>query len=58
MSSPAGAVRRRHHPYGPAVVLLVLTALAVALTPAGRVEPFAAWVLMGVAAGYSISASV
>jgi hypothetical protein len=52
-------VRRRHHPFVPAGVFLLLTALTVLLmTVAGRMDPFVAWVLLGVAAGYSISASV
>lgn len=56
--SVAGALRRRHHPLTPPLVLLLLAVPAVLLAAEGRPGPFLAWVVMGAAAGYSISGSV
>ena len=56
--SLAGALRRRHHPLVPPLVLLGLAVPAVLLAADGRPGPFLAWVVMGAAAGYSISGSV
>jgi hypothetical protein len=51
-------LRRRYHPLAPPALLVLLTIPAVALAALGQTGPFVAWVLMGVAAGYSISGSV
>ncbi|MFC6018227.1 hypothetical protein ACFP2T_18710 [Plantactinospora solaniradicis] len=49
---------RRCHPLTPPVVLLLLAVPAAILAVRGAPGPFVAWVVMGAAAGYSISGSV
>jgi hypothetical protein len=49
---------RRYHPLTPPLVLLVLAVPAAVLAVRGAPGPFVAWVVMGAAAGYSISGSV
>lgn len=51
-------LRRRYHPLAPPLVLLLLAVPAVLLAVKGQPGPFLAWVVMGAAAGYSISGSV
>lgn len=58
MSGVETAVRRRYHPLVPPVALVLFAIPAVFLAVSGHLGPFVAWVLMGVAAGYSISGSV
>lgn len=52
------AMRRGFHPLAPPIALLLLAIPAVTLAATGHPVPFVAWVLMGAAAGYSISGSV
>jgi hypothetical protein len=52
------ALRWRFHPLVPPVALIALAVPVVGLTAAGVMVPFMAWVLMGAAAGYSLSGSV
>lgn len=51
-------LRRRYHPLAPLVALLLLAVPAAYLASDGEAGPFVAWVVMGAAAGYSISGSV
>ncbi|GAA2623461.1 hypothetical protein [Paractinoplanes durhamensis] len=52
------AVRRPYHPLVLPAALVFFAVPAAYLAASGRAGPFLAWVLMGVAAGYSISGSI
>ena len=52
------AVRRRYHPLVLPAALVLFAIPAAYLMASGRTGPFVAWVLMGAAAGYSISGSI
>jgi hypothetical protein len=52
------AVRRRYHPLVLPVALVLFALPAAYLMASGRTGPFVAWVVMGAAAGYSISGSI
>ncbi len=58
MSMGGTAVRRRFHPMVPPAALVLFALPAAFLAVSGQVGLFFAWVLMGAAAGYSISGSV
>jgi hypothetical protein len=58
MSISGPAVRRRYHPLVPPAALVLFAIPAAFLAASGHPGPYVAWVLMGVAAGYSISGSV
>lgn len=51
-------VCRHHHPLVPPMLMVALAAGLGLLALRGTPGPFVAWVLMGAAAGYSLSGSV